>query len=554
MSEITNHGAVYEDDLQRNWAAAYAKRLNDSLSDTVENHVAALEGADRDVLANAKEYADAAAKTEVSAHRTAAVLDHPNGSVTNEKLADYCVNTIKIAQGAINNNHISNGAVDARAILDGSVTTAKIADGAVTAEKLADDSVTTTKLATGAVQTGKILDGAVTAAKLATGAVNEDKIAAGAITAPKLTDEAVTTEKIRGGAVTTTELATGAVTTAKIADKAVTNAKLADLAVDTYNLADGAVTNAKLCSESVTNDNLVSGAVDVRTIADGSITLEKLAATLKTRVIIGDTNVTTADGIYESGIYQYLGGATIQVTENNTYKTTKNITAPAGILLVSDSDGDIIQILFCGERDTYDSPTYDAHPMQIYWRYLARDVNNDVWVPSPWMLVNHSNTIHSSADTEFGSDSDAYDTDTYSAQVIDNKIDAIASAGTSTGLQQYSTTPQRVGTWIDGTPIWRWAFDEETSQYGAITGDPSIGHLYMLESSGIVSDNTAVKEIAGFAVLYNPGNQNRYLCALSVDGFLIPSNYTNSSYPNIRGWIEFATPESNIVTETEGTI
>ncbi|MGM9935922.1 MAG: hypothetical protein ACI38A_01115 [Candidatus Ornithomonoglobus sp.] len=68
MSVITEHGTGYtEKDLIHNWAAEYAKRLNDSLSDTVENYAAALEGADRDVLAAAKEYTDTELKAPLAA-------------------------------------------------------------------------------------------------------------------------------------------------------------------------------------------------------------------------------------------------------------------------------------------------------------------------------------------------------------------------------------------------------------------------------------------------------------------------------------------------------
>lgn len=55
--------------------------------------------------------------TTLSAHRTASVLDHPDGSVTTPKLADGAVTNIKLA--------------------DGSVSTSKLADNSVTAAKLA---------------------------------------------------------------------------------------------------------------------------------------------------------------------------------------------------------------------------------------------------------------------------------------------------------------------------------------------------------------------------------------------------------------------------------
>ena len=115
--------------------------------------------------------------TTLSAHRTAATLDHPDGSVTSAKLAS------------------------------GAVTTAKIGDGQVTTSKLADNAVTTPKIADGAVTTVKLADGAVTAAKIADGTVGTAELADGAVTAPKIANNAVTTAKIADGAVTIPKLA-----------------------------------------------------------------------------------------------------------------------------------------------------------------------------------------------------------------------------------------------------------------------------------------------------------------------------------------------------------
>jgi hypothetical protein len=90
--------------------------------------------------------------TTLSAHRTAATLDHPDGSVTTNKIANNAVTNAKIA--------------------DGAVTTAKVADGAVTTVKVADGAVTAAKLANGAVGTTQLADGAVTLQKLAGTAVS----------------------------------------------------------------------------------------------------------------------------------------------------------------------------------------------------------------------------------------------------------------------------------------------------------------------------------------------------------------------------------------------
>jgi hypothetical protein len=100
--------------------------------------------------------------TTLSAHRTASVLDHPDGSVTSPKLANEAVTAAKVADEAVTSAKIAGGAVSTAKLADGAVTTAKIADGAVTIPKLADASVNPTpntlvlRNAQGAVQDGAV--------------------------------------------------------------------------------------------------------------------------------------------------------------------------------------------------------------------------------------------------------------------------------------------------------------------------------------------------------------------------------------------------------------
>lgn len=98
-----------------------------------------------------------ALKTAINNHKTAAVLDHPDKSVIESKLADGAVTTSKVADGAI--------------------TRAKMADGAVTRDIIAGCAVNDEKLDVGAVHTYNIFDEAVTTIKIDTEAVTEEKLA-----------------------------------------------------------------------------------------------------------------------------------------------------------------------------------------------------------------------------------------------------------------------------------------------------------------------------------------------------------------------------------------
>lgn len=118
-----------------------------------------------------------------------------------------------------------------------------------------------------------------------------------------------------------------------------------------------------------------------------------------------------------------------------------------------------------------------------------------------------------------------------------------APAGEQYNLQKYSTTPQRVGTWIDGTPIWRVAIQQTVSDEGRKDGAvfpilpvqnpmaPFIVNEYMRL---IYTDDCVVDDIG--------------LSPISGGCYDISKWASNTNYDKISGWIEFATPESNLKT------
>ena len=119
-------------------------------------------------------------------HKTKAVLDHPDSSVTTDKIANGAVSTDKIAPSAVTTSKIGKNAVDTDNIKDAAVDSAKIVNGSIAARHIIDGQVT------------------------------RDKIAAGSITSDKIENESVTTEKINDGAVTTEKIADGEISEAKL--------------------------------------------------------------------------------------------------------------------------------------------------------------------------------------------------------------------------------------------------------------------------------------------------------------------------------------------------
>ena len=119
-----------------------------------------------------------ASNADFELHLSNETLDHPDGSVTTEKIADGAVTTDKVADGAVVNSKIGNGAVTADKLGTGSVTSEKISTGAVGTTKMANSSVTAEKISTGAVETAKVKDNAITRAKINDGAVDANKLSA----------------------------------------------------------------------------------------------------------------------------------------------------------------------------------------------------------------------------------------------------------------------------------------------------------------------------------------------------------------------------------------
>lgn len=235
----------------------------------------------------------------IEAHRSASVIDHPDGSITAAKLAPGAVTLDKLPDQVITGAKIANSAISTSKLADNSVTEPKIQtnavitrhimDGNVTREKLQDSSIDSSKIqsVTGAkilantipnsalvnatIQAEKIADHAIATNKLAPGAVTTDRISDRAVTAGKLDTNSVTADKIAAAAVGTDKLASQSVTSAKIAQKTITGALIADGAIGNNHLGLQVVKAANILDSTITRNQILDGTLDYRYYTESEI-------------------------------------------------------------------------------------------------------------------------------------------------------------------------------------------------------------------------------------------------------------------------------------------
>ena len=110
--------------------------------------------------------------------------------------------------------------------------------------------------------------------------------------------------------------------------------------------------------------------------------------------------------------------------------------------------------------------------------------------------------------------------------------------------QSYSQIPVRIGTWIDGTPVWRAAFKVELTE--SIKSDNCFD---VFSDLAIVHDSDYVAlVIGGFACIDNGSVVDNNTTVLDAHGEF-SWNVINPDAEYITGYIDFVTPADNIIEE-----
>ena len=532
MSVLGTDGIDYsEKKLLDNWAAEYAKRaISDHRDETPIDHP---DGS----VTNLK-IGDGAVSAEklASASVTTAKLD--DQAVTTDKIDDYAVTTVKIAQSAVAGRSIANGAVDGRCIADGAVTTDKLADKAVTGGNIANNTIKAANMAPNAIKEAAIEDGAVTTEKIADYAVGQQQLAQGAVSNNRIQNDAVDERCIAPNSVGFEALKVASVGNAAIIPGCIQNRHMADDSIGTDELINGAVTGIKIATDAIIWQKIADGAVITDKIADGAVTAEKLAEEYAKSAGSGSTiqNV-DLDTLTQNGIYSVYCDH-----EKSEEYHFPQLTVSGGIEIGAHEGSIIVTENLDGCSQLYinygmDSVGDDTAKPTIAYRTLNN--NSGTWiVDSDWKftddIADGSVTTDKVADKAITTDKVA-DKAITAAKIADGVIP-------SAGLITYSTTPQRIGTWIDGTPVWRFAFDRDLEEI-----EKTDGYVSFQSIVGDVVKNMnyafVIHAFASTRPAAEPCVIDDYSTKIDGNAFNIEGGPDQTG---IYGYMDIVTPESNL--------
>lgn len=457
------------------------------------------------------------AKQVLADHKERTPIDHPDGSVTTLKIGD--------------------GAVSAEKLASASVTTAKLDDQAVTTDKIDDYAVTTVKIAQSAVDGRSIANGAVTTVKIADYAVGQQQLAQGAVSNNRIQNDAVDERCIAPNSVGFEALKVASVGNAAIIPGCIQNRHMADDSIGTDELINGAVTGIKIATDAIIWQKIADGAVITDKIADGAVTAEKLAEEYAKSAGSGSTiqNV-DLDTLTQNGIYSVYCDH-----EKSEEYHFPQLTVSGGIEIGA-HEGSIIV------TENLDGCS------QLYINYGMDSIGDDTAKPTIAYRTLNNNSGTWIVDSDWKFTDDIADGSVTTAKVADKAITAAKIADgviPSAVLMTYSNTPQRIGTWIDGTPVWRLAFDAEvaadatdeiTIKYAV--DDDNVRVLLCkvwltIAYDGATANNIDTTELdqINATTYYNPASASGTLEI--IKGSATPQN-------RVYGYIDYATPESNL--------
>ena len=319
---------------------------------------------------------------------------------------------------------------------------------------------------------------------------------------------------LKNGAVTADKLGTGAVTTAKLAAKSVTGAKIADYTIEQNQLAQGCVANNRiqngavdsrcLAADAVTGEKIAANAVGNSELAANAVTAAKLADNAVTTAKLADNAVTAAKLADE---YAFSGNeADASDLETEPAKVSSGFSEvkdDSGLILPGGyTDGGIIDVKTDnGVAELFIGTKANEAPGIFARSWIYRGGTHDAL--SDWARL-------------------AYEDDV-------NKYDL-------------TEVPRRIGTWIDGTPIWRIAVKYTITEQD-ITNGYIILEMPVKNNGNYFVLNQFIQQGSG-----SPSVVDDVPCEYrGQKEWGINSNLAQEGYRTlIYGWVDFAAKASDL--------
>lgn len=280
---------------------------------------------------------------------------------------------------------------------------------------------------------------------------------------------------------------------------------------------DGSVTEAKLANGSVSTEKLCNGSVTEEKIADYSIGSDKISDSLMETIDLALNTAETANLNANSALKK--SAAKIGPERLTEEVTEKFAIKPAA----ADSLGGI--------------------------KPLYKSVNGK--------LTNRSGLAVSEDGTTYVATSNGIKLNGSGQVIIDAATDEEVDSGTKVykpltpsniaRFIKYFEIPQRVGTWIDGTPIWRWAVDRE------LTAQEISDIKVMADDDDNFMLNLPVENRETAFVI------NEFICQCQTTNLIDTKRCRHYGgdiwkadsewvdiYNRVYGWVEFVTEQANL--------
>jgi hypothetical protein len=206
------------------------------------------------------------------------------------RIAANAIGASQLQEESVVEGSIAPGIVDGTLIAGGSVGSAQIQDLIITENKIFDGAISTIKIAANAITEAQLAANSVTSAIIAANAVVNSKLAADAVTSINILANSIIGTKIAANAVDSLQIAADAVGSIELSSNAVTYGKVSANAIVGNNIQAGSVTGDRITANSLYGNTIVANTLYGNSIVANTLSGNTIVAnTLHGNSVVANT-------------------------------------------------------------------------------------------------------------------------------------------------------------------------------------------------------------------------------------------------------------------------